>query len=143
MLNIKSILHPTDFSAVSQAAFQTASILARTYGSHLLVLHVQAEPDRLMSEAGGMPPASLEVVQSRQQLENIQTSLPIRVERVLQHGNPAMQILALARNAPCQLIVMGGHGHSRLHNLLMGSVAAAVVRDAPCPVLTLTLPRSS
>ncbi len=35
------------------------------------------------------------------------------------------------------LIVMGTHGRTGLKRLLMGSVAEAVVRRAPCPVLTL------
>jgi nucleotide-binding universal stress UspA family protein len=35
------------------------------------------------------------------------------------------------------LIVMGTHGHSVVHDLLLGSVAYKVVRKAPCPVLTV------
>jgi hypothetical protein len=35
------------------------------------------------------------------------------------------------------LIVMGTHGRKGLAHMLMGSVASAVVRTAPCPVLTV------
>jgi nucleotide-binding universal stress UspA family protein len=40
MADIHTILHPTDFSANSRAAFQTACTLARDYDSHLVLLHV-------------------------------------------------------------------------------------------------------
>jgi hypothetical protein len=35
---------------------------------------------------------------------------------------------------------MGTHGRTGLGRLLMGSVAEQVVRQAPCPVLTVRMP---
>jgi nucleotide-binding universal stress UspA family protein len=46
----------------------------------------------------------------------------------------------LAADEGVDLIVMGTHGRTGLMRLLMGSVAEAVVRRAPCPVLTLRQP---
>jgi nucleotide-binding universal stress UspA family protein len=46
----------------------------------------------------------------------------------------------VARERPCDLIVMGTHGRTGLRRRLMGSVAEQVVRGASCPVLTVTLP---
>ena len=46
----------------------------------------------------------------------------------------------MANQSRCDLIVMGSHGRSGLGRLLMGSVAEAVLRKAPCPVLTVRVP---
>jgi nucleotide-binding universal stress UspA family protein len=64
----------------------------------------------------------------------------VRVERVLLEGDPAAGILEKAREMPCDLIVMGTHGRTGVGRLLMGSVAEAVLRRAPCPVLTVKDP---
>ena len=49
-------------------------------------------------------------------------------------------ILRIAREIPSDLIVMGTHGRTGLSRLLMGSVAEQVLRQAPCPVLTVKTP---
>ena len=61
----------------------------------------------------------------------------MNIERVLREGNPAEEIVRLAGERGCDLIVMGTHGRRRLGRLLMGSVAEQVLRRAPCPVLTV------
>jgi hypothetical protein len=45
-------------------------------------------------------------------------------------------ILRAAEETHSNVIVMGTHGRTALSRLLMGSVAEAVLRKAPCPVLT-------
>lgn len=132
----QNILHPTDFSPVSQAAFQVACAIAKANGGHLIVLHVQNMDGAIVTEFGRPPPDSGERAEARRQLEKVKSSPPMNIERVLNQGDPASQILAVARNAKCDLIVMGTHGHSPLRDLLMGSVATEVFRHAPCPVLT-------
>jgi nucleotide-binding universal stress UspA family protein len=62
------------------------------------------------------------------------------VERNLQVGDAAEEIVRLAGKANCDLIVMGTHGRSGLGRLLMGSVAEKVLRKAPCPVVTVKQP---
>jgi nucleotide-binding universal stress UspA family protein len=47
-----------------------------------------------------------------------------------------------ARDHDIDLIVMGTHGRSGLAHLVMGSVAERVVREAPCPVLTIKQSRA-
>jgi nucleotide-binding universal stress UspA family protein len=63
------------------------------------------------------------------------------VEHHLKEGDPAAEILRLAQEARVDLIVMGMHGRTGLGRLLMGSVAERVVRQAPCPVLTVKVPQ--
>jgi nucleotide-binding universal stress UspA family protein len=52
-------------------------------------------------------------------------------------GPPADTILRVAHKRGVARIVMGTHGRTGLQHVLHGSVAAKVVRLAPCPVLTV------
>ena len=62
------------------------------------------------------------------------------VEHRLEEGDAAEEILRVARETACDLVVMGSHGRTWLERALMGSVAAKVLRSAPCPVLTVRVP---
>jgi universal stress protein A len=55
-------------------------------------------------------------------------------------GNPADEIVQLARDEEASLIVLGTHGRTGFSRLLMGSVAEVVVRRSPCPVLVYRPP---
>jgi len=50
-------------------------------------------------------------------------------------GDPAGEIVRIAEDEGAEMIVLGTHGRTGVTRLLMGSVAEAVVRRAPCPVL--------
>jgi nucleotide-binding universal stress UspA family protein len=52
-------------------------------------------------------------------------------------GEPAEQILRVAREEKADLIVMGTHGRRGWRHAVLGSVAEAVMRQAMCPVLTV------
>jgi len=139
MLPLKTILHATDFSDPSAAAFRFACGLARDYKTRLVVLHVVPPP-----ESHG------EVVARRQDhgyhhdlwrlLDRVRPEDPaVTVERRLEDGQPAATILRVAREEGADLIVLGTQGRRGLGRLLLGSVAEQVVRQAPCPVLTTNL----
>ena len=59
----------------------------------------------------------------------------ISFEHRLVMGDPASEIVRVAKEEHPELIVLGTHGRTGLSRILMGSVAEAVVRHAPCPVL--------
>jgi len=50
-------------------------------------------------------------------------------------GEPAAEIVKLARKEKAAIIVMGTRGLGALKSVFMGSVAQAVVSDSPVPVL--------
>ena len=50
-------------------------------------------------------------------------------------GDPAGEIVRIATEEGAEMIVMGTHGRTGFTRMLMGSVAEAVVRRSPCPVL--------
>jgi nucleotide-binding universal stress UspA family protein len=132
MLPIQTILHPTDFSQRSHHALELAFALARDCGARLIILHVMPVP----------------IQQKRLYREEMEGELlgmrvpdpQVRVERRLEEGDPATQILRVAQETNCDLIVMGSHGRTGLDRLLMGSVAEEVVRRASCAVLTVKAP---
>jgi nucleotide-binding universal stress UspA family protein len=141
MLPIHTILHPTDFSDRSDRALILACALARDYGARLIVLHVAPLPTLVYAEGVVPPDPELTLGAAREQLNRLTVpDANVRAERRFEQGDPAAGILRVARELPADLIVMGTHGRTGLRRLLMGSVAEQVVRQAPCPVLTVTAP---
>jgi nucleotide-binding universal stress UspA family protein len=140
MLPIRIILHPTDFSERSDWAFRLACSLARDYGAHLLIVHVIPTPVTVVGDAVWAGPIAVDMDEVKNKLLRLVGPDPTRVERRLEEGDPANEILRLAREYHCDLIVMGTHGRRGLGRLLMGSVAEQVVRKAPCPVVTVKTP---
>src|SRR5262245_44784958 len=141
MLPIHTILHPTDFSKQSAFAFQLACSLARDYGTDLHVLHVASPP--ITPYAGGVLPVAPEDLEQelRQKLHGLRApDAKVHVQHHLWEGQPVEQILHLAEEIRCDLIVMGTHGRKGVGRVLLGSVAEKVVRRAPCPVVTVRAP---
>jgi nucleotide-binding universal stress UspA family protein len=58
----------------------------------------------------------------------------LKVETVVQEGDPRSVIVEEARKWSADLIVMGSHGYTGFKRLLLGSVASFVVSHAPCSV---------
>jgi len=52
-------------------------------------------------------------------------------------GYPADEVMKIARDEKCDLIVVGNLGKSGIERVLVGSVSEAIVRHAPCPVLVV------
>jgi nucleotide-binding universal stress UspA family protein len=137
MFPIRTILHPTDFSATSDAALVHACALAKDYGAKIVVLHVW-EPLIVM---GGekypqVPPNDVEETIARLDMLPIPDA-SVKVTRKVVVGEPPEEIVREAKERPCDIIVMGTHGHSGLARALLGSVAEGVLRHATCPVLTV------
>lgn len=139
MLPIRVILHPTDFSANSQAAWEMACALARDYRARLLLVHV--EPPLPVFSEFAVPPECVDQSALERQLAQIKaTDSALTVNCKLLVGDEASEINKFAEENRADLIVMGTHGRTGLGRLLMGSVAETVLREAPCPVLTIKTP---
>jgi nucleotide-binding universal stress UspA family protein len=140
MLAVQTILHPTDFSEQSAAAFGLACALARDYNARLILLHVAAPP--LVAYGEGVFPLGIEDVRDEaiQKLARLEPGAGFRTERRVEEGDAVGGILHVAAETHADLIVLGTHGRTGLARLLMGSVAEQVVRKAPCPVMTVKTP---
>jgi nucleotide-binding universal stress UspA family protein len=143
MLPIRTILHPTDFSPQAEYAYRLASALARDYGARMILMHVKMIPNAAYGEFAALPPEPVESTEHlKQQLMQLKPR-DCAVEYVLTEGVPAEEIVKVAKDKHCDLILMGTHGRSGLGRLLMGSVAELVVRRATCPVLTVKTPATA
>lgn len=139
MLSLHTILHPTDFSVESVAAFQLASALARDYGAKLVLVTVYPP---IRSEVEAIDCAQRDRIDEDLlgNLTELAVDVGADVEFRVEEGEPADMILAVAEETHADLIVMGTHGRSGMRRLLMGSVAEAVNRKAQCPVVTIRRP---
>jgi nucleotide-binding universal stress UspA family protein len=62
---------------------------------------------------------------------------PERVRSEVTFGEAGQEILAAAERHDTDLIVTGSHGGGAMRRLVVGSVAAEVLRGATCPVLVV------
>lgn len=139
MTPIRSILHPTDFSGHADHAFQLACCLARDQGARMIVLHVGEPPPT--------PPDYRKTVE--EQLHRVRSpDSSVRIEYRVEQGIPGSEILRVAQETNCDLIVMGtqgkmGLGRTVLPGRWVGSVAGKVLQGATCPVMVVKTPESS
>jgi nucleotide-binding universal stress UspA family protein len=139
MIRIQKILYATDFSSYSNQAYFHAVALAGTHGASLTVLFVYT-PDIVTPGEPADEAAAHRYWQNQlEQIRPVDPRIPVR--HVLLDGDPASEIVRYGRDAGMDLIVIGTHGRTGLERLLMGSVAEKVLRDAPCSVLIVKLPR--
>jgi nucleotide-binding universal stress UspA family protein len=130
------ILVPTDFSAPSEAALAYGRTLANQFDAALHLLHIAENPFLRATVADRR---SIENAPGRWLEERLTDDDRRRgaVTVVENSDEPAKEILQYAQSANIDLIVIGTHGRTGLARLVLGSVAEAVVRAAPCPVLTV------
>jgi len=146
---IKKILCPTDFSENSEHALKYALALATLSQADLQLFHV-VEPITYPQSTEFFEPVLDEVelmmkmeTAFQQQLEDQVTTLKAQYPKIkgkLVTGNTFLEIIQAARDDDVDIIVMGTHGRTGLAHVLIGSVAERVVREAPCPVLTVKHP---
>jgi nucleotide-binding universal stress UspA family protein len=150
MLPLKRILVPTDFSEPAQEAFQTAVELAQQFSAQLLMVHI-VPPVPVPYQPLVSPTPAFDITAYLQELvkiskdtlqnyviEHVPEGVPATIS--VAAGDPAYEILRLAKELEADIIVIATHGHGGWRHFLFGSVAEKVVRQAPCPVLVVHAP---
>lgn len=131
------IVAPVDYAHPEHHALRYALRLARAHDAAVRVVHV-VTLDEVM-------PAGTETVngdaEAHQRMQEVLEAfdlqgLDVQVD-VLTSMAIAEGLGAYARKYEADLIVMGTHGRRGLKHWVLGSVAEAVMRDAPCPVLLI------
>jgi len=144
MTTIQRILYATDFSPISEPAWDSAKQFGRLFGAEVVLLHV-VPPLPVLPTKGNLPELYDELIQSARReaeagFDRLLASVAgsgINVRIHLEDGPPAQRILEVAAKEAADLLIVGTHGRTGLSRAIFGSVADRLVRQAPCPVLTV------
>lgn len=141
--NHKGILAASDLSDLSLPAITVAAELSRLRGEPLTVVH-----NFDFSPAGidwGTSMAFVPIISqddladavksSHAALQSVLARLRVTADAVVTRGAPAASILTLCEELQVSTVVVGTRGRTGLARVLLGSVAEAVARHAPCSVL--------
>jgi nucleotide-binding universal stress UspA family protein len=145
VIDIKRVLAPTDFSGHSEHAVRYACSLAERFEAELHLVHILSEiipagPDPLLMPV--MPPQFYEESERRAK-ETLRHLLrpawgkPASVTTAVRWGSPVEAIVDYCKELAIDLLVIATHGRTGLSHVLLGSVAERIVREGPCPVLTI------
>jgi nucleotide-binding universal stress UspA family protein len=122
----QSMLAAFDGSENSRRALTAAIDPARAIGSRLAILHVDSGKEHGLDKTpGSILDQGIELARAAR----------LEVVPVLKEGNPEEVITSVAREGNHDLIVMGAYGHTRIRELILGSVTTLVLRKSTIPVL--------
>ncbi|MCK9275425.1 MAG: universal stress protein [Syntrophales bacterium] len=149
MLPIRKILCPTDFSEPSYTGMERANELARHFSAELIMVHVVSAAHFYSYPGSGFNIAAYldEMIdaskKSLEELKERRISTDVNSRAIVLQGLPADQIIDLALSERVDMIVTATHGWTGWRRFVFGSVAEKVVRNAPCPVLTIPAPEET
>src|SRR5918992_578453 len=150
--SIRKILVPVDGSKASVKALQYATHLAELEASNseLIVVHVledvkqggaiglQAKYGNVRLVEGFKRARRQAALEWLKQIEGAARKKGIRLKSEILDGDSKVEIIIdYANENSVDLIVMGSRGLTGFKRLLLGSVANAVVSNAPCPVMVV------
>lgn len=122
----------------AQEALAYAEAIAKSTGATLEILTVERPTDPV----GGAIAYTMALPQDvsdiqRQALDEVDPSIDLR-RRVL-NGETATALTQACDDV--DLIVIGSRGYGTVERVLLGSTSAALIHEAPCPVLVVPRPR--
>jgi nucleotide-binding universal stress UspA family protein len=144
--NFKKILIATDGSAPSRKAACHGIELAKSLHAEVLALFVVDKISGCSLEECITIQTPVRTAKdilvnrgekATRYVEEVGKKDGVDVTHLIVEGNPADQIIKIAREQSADMIVMGTLGASGLTKFLIGSVAEKVIRHAPIPVLTV------
>ena len=132
-----NILVALDGSRDAEAALGHAVALARDQHARLTLVTVAPLQSQAIGVGAEAPPDLHDVHEKI--LRKASAALPgdVGVTTRIERGDPAEAILRLTAGEEFDLVVMGSHGHGRMHRALIGSVSEKVLRSSRVPVLLM------
>lgn len=140
-MSFQRILVAVDEAPLAAHAADVAIELATGLGAKLAFIHI-VDPASLAAPDGGTAASEL-VAQAEQDAKRLLAGFHQRMKidvaplEFVRVGTPAAEVVHAAAEWPADLIVIGSHGRRGVTRALLGSVADAVMRQAPCPVLVV------
>lgn len=138
---LKNILFATDFEASASRALPFAVALAKRYGAKLYALHVIPPEVYTLASAESFKRAIAEAEDfasySLNQILNPLRNHGLSCEPLLGEGNAVEVVENFLEERTADLLVVGTSSRSGLGKMFLGSVAEELIRESPCPVLTV------
>jgi len=142
-VDIKTILYPVDFTSSTKRVLPYAKLLRDKFGATIHLLHVVRGPEEFAGfELGGTWFSTYEdqlIKGAKRAMERFVDKYFVKnpPETHVAMGDVVDEICRYAKKLEADIIVIGTHGRKGLEKIVFGSVAEGVVRNAPCPVLTV------
>lgn len=143
---IRTILVGCDLSVQADVAIERAIGIAQQHGASITLVNAQSDDGPMIDHVDNAVLAQLSTVAAAvrardtqalaERLETIR-ALGIPVTAATRTGPPGEVLADIATETRAELIVVGTHGATGITRLLLGSVAAETVRNAPCDVLVV------
>lgn len=143
---MSEVLACIDFSDATDGVVREAARLAGLADNRLHLLHVaMPEPelagyDRGPVAAHDRDDRAHELLEEHHRLREVAGALEadgLHVVPLVVMGDTVETILAEADRVDAGTIVVGSHGHSKLHHLLLGSISEGVLRHSRRPVVII------
>ena len=126
---IRRILCPVNYTSLAESAFEHARKLAERTGAELILIHIAEQS----TQGQGLDEARRTLCDWAAPDVRERCS----VKEVVRQGNSAEQIVAEAKRSGADLMVIGAQPRESLGAMLFGSTTEAMIRHAPCPVLSV------
>lgn len=146
MDTIKNIMVAVDFNDSIGELMVYADSLAQKFKSKVWVLHVaDPEPDFVGYEPGPQYIRDIKAEEYREEHRNLQEvcknflSEDIITEALLIQGSTVETVMDEAQKLNIDLLIVGTHKHSFLHNLLQESISLELFKKAEIPMLTIPI----
>lgn len=169
-ISIRKILYTTDLSETGRHAFAYAASLCKIYDAKLTVMHVVDEMPELDHRLLGYMPKNLwEEIKDRDQTEAKEVLLgrkrentvivgecvdrycseikmdstekeTISYDVMVKLGDPVKEIVKVATEQDYDLIIVGRHGHSKLHEAVHRSTVRKLLEATNIPVFVVQVP---
>lgn len=134
------VIHPTDFLVAARRAFSHAVKVATILDGQLKIVHVIKTPaDRptIAPHTRYLHSVRTSALLELGRLVRTAKEAGAPAEPLLLYGEPSLSILETVKVTGADLVVMGTEGRTGWDRLRMGSTAEALIRKAPCPVLSV------
>jgi nucleotide-binding universal stress UspA family protein len=161
---IGKILYATDLSKTARHAVRYACSIAYHQNAEVTVLHVVPDmletfalhagvnissdvpaAERAAFNESAVQEAEAAIVEriretSRKVIQEIPSCPLAEGDIRIETGDPADRIVSVAEEGSYDMVIMGTHGHGKLAEAMIGSVAVEVIRRCPAPVMVVRLP---
>ena len=140
-MGFQKVLIAVDEDPIAVRAAEVGMELARSLQAQVALVHA-IDPSAIYAPESGIPADELALAAERdgtRVMADIRAQLPAgtNVLQFIARGPAGPEITKTAKEWGADVIVIGSHGRRGITRALVGSVAEAVMRHAPCPVLVV------